>query len=622
MSKLTREQVETYLKGHGHPQPDADGTLDEFMNGGARQAMYDEAVRNNYALPDVDRWFHLVKVMGVDMKFETALKIDRALYEEDLETMELNLPEERFGLDAYGRGVFKGSFEDVKDQVRAEVIQKEGFRVGQLADLQVPGLTLSDAFKLYAELRGETDGAKTLLLMDPTRMYDLARTEDTLLADYELRDILKDYIILDDRDPLDAFIEKEVAFRLPFVHELDASEEVCRLVAEEVKNHNDVMFDYDRFDNFLLEQYDVIKCVDQDLLKAINENIARLLCEISPDVRFDVYVPDEKKQLDKLLVIKDLMMKAGKLGATMHLDPNAIIDNEHLDSFWYGERKDVEIGSFEYQGYRISIEVRGDVEMSVMAENMEDELISYRKQDGKGTLENPALMAVVPNDDVLHYLEGEGRLNWALNNWVECFVFDQKGNEIQSLNEVLNWNVLDAFGHVDRIIQMIRGHEKLMDISKGPVDDRMFIFDEELMVNDDLESVNGYLWAVDALVDRIPGSDVMENINFYADYQAETGAVSVDAVYWTTVDGKEMQKTVGIELSDEEKAALLVAMEAYSQKKDGMSLLEQVNACRAEYDLGPVPRAPKGALDAQILVAEAEKMEPVQSVGTRVVARE
>lgn len=88
-------KVVRYLKGQGHPHPEEDGTLDEFMNGGDRQAMYDEAVENNYHLGDVDRWFHLLDVMGIDLNFETAMKIDRALYEADLETMELALPEER-----------------------------------------------------------------------------------------------------------------------------------------------------------------------------------------------------------------------------------------------------------------------------------------------------------------------------------------------------------------------------------------------------------------------------------------------------------------------------------------------------------------------------------------------
>lgn len=92
---IRQEQYVKYLQGQVYPYPEQDGVLEIFLNAGDRQWMYDEAVENNYALPDVDRWFHLLDVMGIDFNFETAMKIDKALYEADLETMELPLPEER-----------------------------------------------------------------------------------------------------------------------------------------------------------------------------------------------------------------------------------------------------------------------------------------------------------------------------------------------------------------------------------------------------------------------------------------------------------------------------------------------------------------------------------------------
>lgn len=85
---LTREQVEMYFKNQGRPDAD-EAWYDEFLNAGERQSIYDEIVENNYDLSDVDRWFHLMKVMGVEMKFETATSINTALWEEDIETMEL-----------------------------------------------------------------------------------------------------------------------------------------------------------------------------------------------------------------------------------------------------------------------------------------------------------------------------------------------------------------------------------------------------------------------------------------------------------------------------------------------------------------------------------------------------
>lgn len=89
---LTREQVEMYFKGQGRPDAD-EAWYDEFLNAGERQPIFDEIVENDYDLSDVDRWFHLMKVMGVEMKFETAMSINSALWEEDIETMEINAPE-------------------------------------------------------------------------------------------------------------------------------------------------------------------------------------------------------------------------------------------------------------------------------------------------------------------------------------------------------------------------------------------------------------------------------------------------------------------------------------------------------------------------------------------------
>jgi len=90
------ERVAQYLKDQGHPHPDQDGTLHEFLNGNEKQWMYDEAVEKGYALPDVDRWFNLVRVLEKPISFRAAMMIDASLWEEDLDLLEANTPKDLF----------------------------------------------------------------------------------------------------------------------------------------------------------------------------------------------------------------------------------------------------------------------------------------------------------------------------------------------------------------------------------------------------------------------------------------------------------------------------------------------------------------------------------------------
>ncbi|MBQ1237147.1 MAG: hypothetical protein IIX70_02530 [Oscillospiraceae bacterium] len=83
------EEVEYYLIQQGYPQPSADLT-GEFMNGGEKQPMYDEAVRNGYCMADLDRWLQLNSLMSEPVSFRAAMMIEDALWEEDCELLECN----------------------------------------------------------------------------------------------------------------------------------------------------------------------------------------------------------------------------------------------------------------------------------------------------------------------------------------------------------------------------------------------------------------------------------------------------------------------------------------------------------------------------------------------------
>lgn len=87
--KPSVEDVRNYLIKQGYPEP-SEALMNEFLNGGDDQAMYDEAVRENYCMADVDRWFHLKDLFKQHISFGTAMLIDDALWNEEYESMEIN----------------------------------------------------------------------------------------------------------------------------------------------------------------------------------------------------------------------------------------------------------------------------------------------------------------------------------------------------------------------------------------------------------------------------------------------------------------------------------------------------------------------------------------------------
>ena len=89
LGTIGSEEIKEYLIHNGIPRPSRD-QIDEFLCGGENQSMYDEAVRNGYALCDVDRWFHLKELIDEPISFRAAMMIDDALWEEEYETLEIN----------------------------------------------------------------------------------------------------------------------------------------------------------------------------------------------------------------------------------------------------------------------------------------------------------------------------------------------------------------------------------------------------------------------------------------------------------------------------------------------------------------------------------------------------
>lgn len=142
----------------------------------------------------------------------------------------------------------------------------------------------------------------------------------------------------------------------------------------------------------------------------------------------------------------------------------------------------------------------------------------------------------------------------------------------------------------------------------------LFVFDDELMVDDDNRTINGYLWAVDSLVDRLPTAETKDNINFYADYNVDTGSISVSSTYWTEdANGKEVQKVFPIDLTDDEKTELISALEGYCKSVHSVDCLEFVNQIRREEGLEIISKDDSSALDDRISSAVQKMLNQAQT---------
>ncbi len=158
------------------------------------------------------------------------------------------------------------------------------------------------------------------------------------------------------------------------------------------------------------------------------------------------------------------------------------------------------------------------------------------------------------------------------------------------------------------------------------VQKKMFIFDDELYFGQDeaLKTVDGYLWATDVLVDRMKDAvkdkhspetfETFDNINFYPIYNCWYCGIKLGGTYYYDDGTGEKMGEFELTLSEEEEAALINAMEAYCQKKNGKSCTEQLNEYRLEDGLLPIP------IDAGTLVKKPDLQERIMSASERAAA--
>ena len=86
----TREQIVSYLKNQGYPNPD-EFMIEDFVlpDNYDRRFQYWQAVAENIDMCDFDRWQYFENVIGTMISWEAYRKIDKVFYENNIEVLEM-----------------------------------------------------------------------------------------------------------------------------------------------------------------------------------------------------------------------------------------------------------------------------------------------------------------------------------------------------------------------------------------------------------------------------------------------------------------------------------------------------------------------------------------------------
>lgn len=126
------------------------------------------------------------------------------------------------------------------------------------------------------------------------------------------------------------------------------------------------------------------------------------------------------------------------------------VDNEHLDSVWYGGR----IATIETERYKIYIEACGDVSGTINGEH-------YKDKNNTGYFGQCLKENKIKNDKELKKAESEGIVTFWDNNWFEFQIWDTiKKDWIDNfIDNVIDINPNDDFDWLDDWLDEYEGEE-------------------------------------------------------------------------------------------------------------------------------------------------------------------
>lgn len=122
--------------------------------------------------------------------------------------------------------------------------------------------------------------------------------------------------------------------------------------------------------------------------------------------------------------------------------------------------------------------------------------------------------------------------------------------------------------------------------------EKAFVPDEEIMVNDDHESLNFYLWATDGMMKKLiekvgfKGISYGDNYNFYVDLNVKDSTMKLTSTFYRPEKiGEENQVVVELDLTTDEQDFLAKELEDYCFTVTGLTCLDNVNEVRRDKDL-------------------------------------
>ena len=153
---------------------------------------------------------------------------------------------------------------------------------------------------------------------------------------------------------------------------------------------------------------------------------------------------------------RKMQADAKAFGAELLTEEDVFIDDDHLDSVWYGGY----LGGLKYKGYELSLEVHGQV---LICGFMNGKDFEYVNRLGNGAMSMGAsdhLRTAFKSDAELWDAanageDAENKIEFCENNWVEAFVKDPDGYWSEGVVVDDADDVLDACGHISKWIDWL-----------------------------------------------------------------------------------------------------------------------------------------------------------------------
>lgn len=146
---------------------------------------------------------------------------------------------------------------------------------------------------------------------------------------------------------------------------------------------------------------------------------------------------------------RKMQADAKAFGAELLTKAETFIDDEHLDTVWYGGY----IGGLKYKGYELSLEVHGDVEICGFMNGRDFEYVNHLNTGAMSLTASDHLRTTFKSDAELWDaanagLDAENKIEFNENSWVEAFVLypDETWSEGTVVDDADN--VLDACGGI------------------------------------------------------------------------------------------------------------------------------------------------------------------------------